>query len=87
MAMEGFDAAFTMDSVVARRGGKFPIKAIFYPEYLNKVAVELAQQLRQVVFRSREQLRALFDQLSSFFLQRRYFLLLILDPLDEQLLS
>jgi hypothetical protein len=79
MAMECFDAAFTMDSVVARRGGKFLIKAIFYPEYLNKIAVELAQHLRQIVFRRRDQLRALFDQLSSFFLQRGYLLLLIFD--------
>ena len=85
--MECFDAAFTMDSVVARRGGKFLIKAIFYPEYLNKIAVELAQHLRQIVFRRRDQLRALFDQLSSFFLQRGYLLLLIFDPLDDQLLS
>ncbi len=41
--MESFDVAFTVDSVVANRCGDFLFKIIFYPEYLNEIAVELAQ--------------------------------------------
>jgi hypothetical protein len=41
--MDSFDAAFTVDSVVACRCCDFSFKAIFYPQYLNEIAVELAQ--------------------------------------------
>jgi hypothetical protein len=40
---ETFDASFTVNSVVACDCGDFPFKAIFCPEYLNEIAVELAQ--------------------------------------------
>jgi hypothetical protein len=48
--MERFDAAFTVDSVVTCCCGDFPFKAIFYPEHLNEIAIEPAQQVRQVLF-------------------------------------
>lgn len=40
--MESFHAVLAVDSVVARRCGDFPFKAVSYPQDLNQVAVELA---------------------------------------------
>lgn len=63
--MEGFDATSTVDSVVVCDCGDFPFQTIFYPEYLNEIAVELAQRLSKVLLGSIEKLRPLLDQLCA----------------------
>jgi hypothetical protein len=78
--MDSFDAAFTVDSVVACRCCDFSFKAIFYPQYLNEIAVELAQCLRKVLLGSVEQLCTLLDLLLGFLLQGKYLLLFRIDP-------
>jgi hypothetical protein len=85
--MKGFDATSTVDSVVACDCGDFPFQTIFYPEYLNEIAVELAQRLSKVLLGSIEKLRRLLDQLLCFLLQHKDFFLFRFGPLDEKLLS